>query len=95
MSDIKPDLLTKLAEKCASEHYGYGFDRQDLDEALLAFGRELLSEMAKEAEAKASQWKSHCDNLQGILPASAKLNRVRGDELNDFATWMRKIGEEK
>jgi hypothetical protein len=48
MSDIKPDLLTKLAEKCASEHYGYGFDRQDLDEALLALGRELLEEASKE-----------------------------------------------
>jgi hypothetical protein len=80
MSDIKPDLLTKLAEKCAAEHYGYGFDRKDLESALLAFGRELLSECLKVVEEE-----------QGKYPFYKACERIA----TRFKELLREIGKEK
>jgi hypothetical protein len=60
MSENKPDLLTKLVDKHTSPILLPVDDR----EFLLAFGRELLLEMAKECDAEEAEYSAssrRCD----------------------------------
>jgi hypothetical protein len=83
------DLLTKLAEKHANA--------DEEIEYYLAFGRELLLEMAKEIETRAANWNlTETQQLSVGNQEGAIRSNVRSLELKHVARRLHSLaGEEK
>jgi hypothetical protein len=85
------DLLTKLAEKHANQMLMPIDDKK----FLLAFGRELLSEMAKEIETRAANWNlTETQQLSVGNQEGAIRSNVRSLELKRAARRLRSLAGE-